>query len=84
VNELAEKVVMAGKNLGIGVEIKKIENPRKEAEEHYYNPVHTGLLDLGLTPHYLTDEVTTEMLSFVMKYKDRIRKDYLLPKVRWI
>ena len=83
VNQLAEKVVKAGKNLGIDVEIKSIPNPRREAEEHYYNPTHTGLLDLGLEPHYLTDEVATGMLSFVMKYKDKIQQDYILPKVTW-
>jgi UDP-sulfoquinovose synthase len=83
VNQLAEKVVRAGKNLGIHVEIKNIPNPRREAEEHYYNPAHTGLLDLGLEPHYLTDELATGMLSFVVKYKDQIREDYILPKVTW-
>ena len=73
----------AGKSLGIDVQIKIIPNPRREAEEHYYNPAHTGLLDLGLEPHYLTDEVATGMLSFVLKYKDQIRQDYILPKVTW-
>ena len=33
VNELAGKVQSAGKQLGIDVEIKNIENPRKELEE---------------------------------------------------
>jgi hypothetical protein len=23
------------------------------------------------------------MLSFVMKYRDRVRRDYMLPRVRW-
>lgn len=83
VNELAEKVIRAGKSLGIRVEIKHLKNPRREAEEHYYNPVHTGLVDLGLEPHYLTDEVTREMLSFVLKYKGGIHADYILPRVSW-
>ena len=83
VNELAEKVVQAGKHLGIEVTIKNIENPRREAEEHYYNPAHTGLLGLGLEPHLLTEEAAVKMLSFVLKHKDRIQKDYILPKVTW-
>lgn len=83
VNELADRVVRAGKNLGVSVEVKNIPNPRREAEEHYYNPTHTGLLDLGLEPHYLTEDVATHMLSSVLKYKDRIRQDYILPKVAW-
>ena len=83
VNELAEKVQRVGRQLGLNVEVKNIENPRKEAEEHYYNPVHTGLMDIGLEPHYLTDEVLAEMLEFVLKYKERINKGYILPRVKW-
>jgi len=83
VNELAEKVVQAGKNLDIDVEIKSIPNPRREAEEHYYNPTHTGLLELGLEPHYLTEEVATGMLSFVMNYKGKIQQGCILPKISW-
>src|SRR5215207_410037 len=37
VNELAEKVQRVGNGMGLNVEVKSIENPRKEAEEHYYN-----------------------------------------------
>lgn len=83
VNELADKVVRAGSSLGLKVEVKSIPNPRREAEDHYYNPAHTGLLDLGLKPHYLTDEVTSSMLAFVLKYKDRVQRDYILPRVSW-
>jgi len=72
-----------GRQLGLNVEVKNIENPRKEAEEHYYNPVHTGLIDMGLKPHYLTDEVLAEMLEFVLKYRERINKGYILPRVKW-
>ncbi len=35
VNELAERVQRVGKGLGLQVEIKPVENPRKEAEDHY-------------------------------------------------
>src|SRR6266513_5952760 len=31
--------------------VENIENPRVEAESHYYNVVHSGLVELGLTPH---------------------------------
>ena len=84
VNELAEKVVQAGRNLGLKVEVKSIPNPRREAEDHYYNPAHTGLLELGLQPHLLTDDVATQMLAHVMKYKGRIQREYILPRVSWL
>ncbi len=44
VNELAEKVQRVGNGMGLDVEVKSIENPRKELEEHYYNLRHSGLL----------------------------------------
>jgi len=34
--------------LGLEVKVNNMPNPRIEAEDHYYNPVHTGLLELGL------------------------------------
>jgi len=83
VNEIAEKVKRVGDKLGLNVQIKSIENPRKEREEHYYNPTFTGLKELGLKSHLLTDEVLGEMLKEIMEHKDRIDKDKILPKVKW-
>jgi len=84
VNELAEKVRNVATQMGLKVKIKSIQNPRKEMEEHYYNPKHTGLLDLGLQPHYLTDDVLADMLNTVIKYKKNIQKSYILPKIKWV
>ena len=83
VNELAEKVQRVGNGMGLDVEVKSIENPRKELEEHYYNPQSSGLMDLGLDPHYMTDEVISAMLEKVLKYKDSIDGRKILPRVRW-
>ena len=83
VNDLAARVQAAGKTMGLDVKIKKIPNPRLEAEEHYYNPVHTGLLSLGLQPHYLTEEVLVEMLRLVSKYQHLINQELIFPKVTW-
>jgi UDP-sulfoquinovose synthase len=83
VNELAWRVRSVGARLGLSIDIDHIENPRKEAEEHYYNPVHSGLLELGLKPHYLTDDVIASMLERVLRYRDRIAVERILPRVRW-
>ncbi|MCG6878848.1 MAG: NAD-dependent epimerase/dehydratase family protein [Deltaproteobacteria bacterium] len=83
VNELAERVKKAAGALGLKVTIRSVENPRKEAEEHYYNPRHTGLLELGLKPNYLTDDVLTRMLEFVMAHKDGIKTHQIYKKVKW-
>lgn len=83
VNELAEIVKKAGDGLGLDVKIDSIENPRKEAEEHYYNAAHSGLLELGLNPHCLTEEVLMGMLEMVLKNKDDIDMNKIMPRVKW-
>jgi UDP-sulfoquinovose synthase len=83
VNELAARVKQAGAALGLAVDIKSIPNPRKELEEHYYNASHSGLLELGLRPHLMTENVLTAMLERVTAYKDRICIKKILPRVRW-
>ena len=83
VNDLAEQMVRVGREMGLDVQAKSIPNPRKEPEEHYYNPDHSGLLELGLKPHYMTDEVLAQMLEQVRKYKDLIDVDMIMPRVVW-
>lgn len=83
VNELAERVRRVGNRSGLDVRIASVRNPRKEAEEHYYNPVHTGLLDIGLKPHYLTDDVLAQMIETVLQYKDGIKKETIFRGVKW-
>ncbi len=81
--ELAEMTRRVGRNLGFGVQINHLENPRKEAEEHYYNPTYQGLQDLGVKPHCLTDEVMERMFAVVGRHKDNIRKDVIFRGVKW-
>jgi UDP-sulfoquinovose synthase len=83
VNQIAEMVRDSGSRLGLEVQVKALPNPRKEMEEHYYNPAHTGLLELGLKPHHLTAERMDEMMKLVVRYKDRIQKDCIFRDVKW-
>ena len=83
VNDLAERITRVGAGMGLPVEIQHLDNPRKEQEEHYYNPAHHGLRELGLQPHLMTDEVIAEMLDQVSAHRDRIVVDRILPRVRW-
>ena len=83
VNELAEKVTRVGNAAGLNVEMKNIDNPRKEREEHYYNPAHSGLTELGLKPHHLTDDVVVDMLETVKRYSNRIDTRKVMPRVNW-
>ena len=74
VNELAEKTIQIGNSLGYDVKVNHIENPRKEAEKHYYNPTYQGLIEIGVKPNYLTNEVMKEIFNSVAKYKKNIKK----------
>ncbi|MBW1848754.1 MAG: NAD-dependent dehydratase, partial [Deltaproteobacteria bacterium] len=57
--------------------------PRIEAEEHYYNPKHTALIDLGLKPNYLTDEAIAQMIEFTLKYKNNIVLKQIHQNIKW-
>ncbi len=83
VNELAEMIQKVGDSVGYKVRIKNMVNPRKEAEEHYYNPDYQGLLKLGIKPHYLTEEVMVGLFKTVARYKENIRKDIIFKGIKW-
>src|SRR5919106_1032613 len=83
VSELADLVQRSAAEVGIAIEIDHIDNPRVEAEEHYYNPVHTKLLDLGLEPSYLGDELVRSMLKMIERHRDRVVDSAIDPKTRW-
>jgi UDP-sulfoquinovose synthase len=83
VNQLAEIVQEAGKEVGLDVAINPIDNPRVEMEEHYYNATHTKLLDLGLKPHLLSEALVEHMFAVIEEYKDRVILDHILPRDRW-
>jgi len=82
---LAQKVKKVGDSLGLKVEIKNMENPRKELEEHYYNPDHQHLLNLGYEPTHDVENEIKIMLTDLIKYSGRIeaRKEALIPDIRW-
>ncbi|MBN8234576.1 NAD-dependent epimerase/dehydratase family protein [Halobacillus kuroshimensis] len=83
VQELAERVHKIAKEEGLQTEVKKIENPRIENEDHYYNAVNTKLRDLGLEPHLLTDDVIRDILRTAVENKDRIIQENVLPSITW-
>jgi UDP-sulfoquinovose synthase len=83
VGQLAELVQTAGAELGHQVEVEHLENPRVESEEHYYNPTHTKLLDLGLQPSYLGDELVRSMLKAIDRHRDRVIESAIDPTTRW-
>jgi UDP-sulfoquinovose synthase len=83
VRDLAVIVQRVGESLGINVVIDQVADPRIEAEEHYYRAEHTKLLELGLEPHLLSDEVVEHLIETVQRHKDRILLEPIRPKTRW-
>ena len=83
VNELAEMTQKIGNLCGYNVEVKSVENPRKEAEDHYYNPSYQGLKNMGVTPHYLTEDVMVSLFQVVERYKSNIRNDVIFNNLQW-
>jgi UDP-sulfoquinovose synthase len=81
--ELAGLVKHAGEHLGYAVEIQHYENPRVEKEEHYYNAVHTKLLDLGLEPTLLGEELVESMIHIIERYKGNAIESSIDPHTRW-
>jgi UDP-sulfoquinovose synthase len=65
------------------VDIEFIDNPRVEAEGHYYNVVHSRLVELGLKPHELSETLIESMFLIVERYQDRVDRAALRPFVNW-
>ncbi len=85
VHELALKVQKVAQKLALDVAVRHVVNPRRELEEHYYNPDHQHLFDLGYEPTHDVEAEMEIMLRDLLEYRDRIadKKDVLLPKVHW-
>nr|WP_183376315.1 NAD-dependent epimerase/dehydratase family protein [Helcobacillus massiliensis] len=83
VQELADRVAAVARTMDLDPSVENIENPRIEKYDHYYNAVNTRLIDLGLEPHLLTDEVIADALRTAQRYSDRVKRDLVLPKVTW-
>jgi UDP-sulfoquinovose synthase len=83
VMELATEVCNAANDLGYNARIEHCDNPRVELEDHYYNPTHSGLVDLGLKPRLLSEELIETMLHTVERFKDRVNPRAIAPATRW-
>jgi len=83
VRQLAGMIVDAAAKLGIEALVENLPNPRVELEDHYYNAKHTGLLDLGLDPHYLSDSLLDSLLNIAVEHRARADAEVVMPSVSW-
>jgi hypothetical protein len=86
INEIAEFVKDGGeKILNKEIEISHVPNPRLEKEQHYYNPEHKKLRELGYKPARNLREDVNDIISDVQKFSENARKyrDRVAPKTIW-
>ncbi|MGC2210445.1 MAG: NAD-dependent epimerase/dehydratase family protein [Candidatus Korobacteraceae bacterium] len=81
--ELARMVQTAGAELGLKVVVEHLPDPRVEAEEHYYNARHTKLLELGLTPHLLSNSLLDSLMNVAIQYRAAVDISQMRPRVNW-
>jgi UDP-sulfoquinovose synthase len=83
VSDLAKLVKEVAGKKGHKADIIHTAMPRIEAEDHYYNAKHTRLTDLGLKPHLLSEVLIESVFDAVVRYRDRVRPDTIMPQVDW-
>lgn len=85
ITELAQMVQEVGASMGLDIALHHYENPRKELEEHYYNPDRQHLIDLGYVPTHDVKSEIRVMLEDLLPHRERIEahKDILVPDIRW-
>jgi hypothetical protein len=81
--ELAHLVQRCAQEVGLDASVRHYPNPRVEAEQHYYHAVNDKLMQLGLEPRYLGDELIFSMLNVIRGYRERVILDQVEPKTRW-
>jgi len=84
-DELAALVSKTAKEFGLNPVVRHVDNPRMEAESHFYEPAHKHLLDLGYKPTTDMQQQLRHMIEDLMPHRDRILKykEAISPSVTW-
>ncbi len=85
ITSLAEIVASRAKDLGLDVTLSHIENPRIEAEDHYYNPEAVALEKLGFVPRGDLKAEVRAILEDLLPHKQRLSdlKRAVNPQISW-
>jgi UDP-sulfoquinovose synthase len=85
VNELAEITARIAGELGLHPTIEHLPNPRVEAEQHHYQPIHDHLPALGYRRSRELPDVIREIFRDLTRFRRRLesRRHVVLPAVRW-
>jgi len=85
VNELAELAHRVAREFGLNPTIEHPPDPRVEAEQHYYNPLHDNLLALGYRRTRDLEAVMREIFHDLIRYRRRLeaRRHVMQATVQW-
>ncbi len=85
VNELAEMTARVATEFGLHPTIDHPPDPRVEAEQHYYHPVHDHLVALGYRRSRELEDVMREIFRDLLRFRRRLeaRRHVVMPAVRW-
>ena len=85
VNELAEITHRLAGEFGLHPSIEHPQDPRVEAEQHYYHPIHDNLLALGYKRTRELEDVVREIFHDLVRFRRRLeaRRHVIQPTVQW-
>ena len=82
IDEIASLVQKAYERIGVSVTTQNINNPRVEKEEHYFNAINNGLINLGLKPTKLMNTLN-DMAEELTAQNPDINSEYIIPRIAW-
>lgn len=82
ISRLANVVKSTAKEFGLDVRIKRIRNPRLEAEEHFYQVATDNLRNLGYSPRKLKSGVKF-LFERLIEFKQKVNPEAILPRISW-
>ncbi|MCI4364474.1 MAG: NAD-dependent epimerase/dehydratase family protein [Thermoplasmata archaeon] len=85
VNELADRVARIAGEFDLKPVIEHPADPRVEAEQHYYQPIHEHLPALGYRRTRELDEVVREIFTDLLRFRRRLEagRHVVVPTVQW-
>ena len=85
VNELAELTVRTANEFGLRATVDHPPDPRTEAQQHYYQPLHDHLLALGYRRTRELGDVMREIFHDLLRFRRRLeaRRYVVAPTVQW-
>ncbi len=85
VNQLADMTQSIAREFGLHPVIEHPPDPRVEAEEHYYNPIHEELPKRGYRRTRELNDVLRELFRDLLRFRRRLesKRNVVLPRVNW-